>query len=521
MAQKCKKMSIIRQVLTGRKIGKSTREMARMYSMSRSTVQRYVRMAENDPLGIDGLLRLEDPELNRRFNHGTPAFRDNRYEDFLERVPYLRQQYESDRHMTTRLLWERYIEDVPDGYGLTQFRLHLNRFIKERKTTAILKTGRRPAEDMFMDFAGDRMEYVDRRTGKRVKVETFVAVLAYSGYAFVRFVPSQKIGDYISAVEAAIRFFGGAPKTLVPDNLKAAVKKVGRVPELTDDLSNLASHYGCCADPTRPGRPRDKALVENTVRNVYTLIYPELRGRTYHSVDEMNDALKGPLNKFNSRPMQGCGRSRLDLFMTEEKAALRPLPDKPFDRGRHKLLTVLDDGTILVCPERHRYSVPYYLAHEKVEVIITSTLVTVYHHGECVATHVYSSEKDGCSLSDEHLAPNIQAYNRYSPEHFINRASEYCEAAEHVMRGLFSTGEPKHNFGSANAILRLADKTDPKVFRMACEVAAEFDKYDYTFIESLVRSKCGGYLAAKGQAADPASVSPSAHVNIRGPQAFQ
>ena len=67
-------MNIIKQVLTGHKNGLSVRKMAEMYSMSPTTVQRYLKMANEDSLGVDGLLQLEDPELNQRFNGGNPAY---------------------------------------------------------------------------------------------------------------------------------------------------------------------------------------------------------------------------------------------------------------------------------------------------------------------------------------------------------------------------------------------------------------------------------------------------------------
>lgn len=56
MATQPKKMNIIKQVLTGHKNGLSVRKMAEMYSMSPTTVQRYLTMASEDSLGIDSLI---------------------------------------------------------------------------------------------------------------------------------------------------------------------------------------------------------------------------------------------------------------------------------------------------------------------------------------------------------------------------------------------------------------------------------------------------------------------------------
>lgn len=43
------------------KLGLSNRQIARDLKISREKANEYVRMAEQDPLGIDGLLGLDDP----------------------------------------------------------------------------------------------------------------------------------------------------------------------------------------------------------------------------------------------------------------------------------------------------------------------------------------------------------------------------------------------------------------------------------------------------------------------------
>lgn len=47
-------------------------QAGRHVQISPTTVQRYIGMAKADPLGLDALLLLEDPELNHRFNGGQP-----------------------------------------------------------------------------------------------------------------------------------------------------------------------------------------------------------------------------------------------------------------------------------------------------------------------------------------------------------------------------------------------------------------------------------------------------------------
>lgn len=59
-------MSKIKQLLQLKKAGISNRQIAKDLKMSRDKANEYVRRAETDPLGIEGLLKLNDPVLEIR-----------------------------------------------------------------------------------------------------------------------------------------------------------------------------------------------------------------------------------------------------------------------------------------------------------------------------------------------------------------------------------------------------------------------------------------------------------------------
>src|SRR3712207_8613062 len=71
------------------------------------------------------------------------------------------------------------------------------------KPSTVLKMLHQPARKMYIDFAGDRLSYVDMETGEVVPVETFAAVLPCSGYTFITCIPSQGIEHFLGAVDAA------------------------------------------------------------------------------------------------------------------------------------------------------------------------------------------------------------------------------------------------------------------------------------------------------------------------------
>ena len=202
MAGKTKSMSQIKQLLLLKKQNVSNRKAATQVGMDKETVNNYVRKALADPLGIDGLLKLDDPVLEHRLKGGNAAYPDERFEEFKALLPYLEEEMSKSRktHVTLKLLWEEYRREHPDGYGLTQFRYHYNQNTeasKEKKASTILTDLYVGGEKVFLDYTGDTLGYVDRETGEIIKTQTFVASLPASDYGYILFVPSQRTEDFV------------------------------------------------------------------------------------------------------------------------------------------------------------------------------------------------------------------------------------------------------------------------------------------------------------------------------------
>lgn len=224
MAKQPIEMNIIKQVLIRLSQGESSRSVAGVLHISRNTVKRYKRLAEADPMYVRELLALEDSVLNHRFNGGNPAYVDERFENLKGLPPTLLKELQRP-HVTIRLLWEEYRRNHPDGYEESQFRYHIRQHQKAVTPSTLLKDLYEPGQKMLIDFAGDRLSYFDTDTGRDVFVETYVAILPFSGLTFITCVMSQGIEQFLMATVKALEFFGGVPRILVPDNLKSAVKK--------------------------------------------------------------------------------------------------------------------------------------------------------------------------------------------------------------------------------------------------------------------------------------------------------
>ena len=93
--------------------------------------------------------------------------------------------------------------------------------------------------------------------------EIFVAVLGASNLTYAEATWTQTLPDWIGAHVRMFRFFGGAPRLLVPDNLKSGVNKASFYdPEVNRSYAAMAAHYGVGVLPARPEsratRPRSR-----------------------------------------------------------------------------------------------------------------------------------------------------------------------------------------------------------------------------------------------------------------------
>ena len=144
----------------------------------------------------------------------------------------------------------------------------------------------RAGEKLFVDYSGKRPSIVDPRTGQSREVELFVATLGASHYTFVEATLTQQLKDVCGSLQRCFEFLGGTPRVLVPDNMKTAVTATNRgdVAKINATFQELADHYQVCVLLTRPGKPKDKAVVEKSVQQAQRRILAPLRNRHFFSL---------------------------------------------------------------------------------------------------------------------------------------------------------------------------------------------------------------------------------------------
>ena len=241
-------------------------------------------------------------------------------------------------------------------------------------------------EKAFVDYSGKRIGIVDPTTGEIREAEIFVGVLGASNLTYAEATWTQQLPDWTGAHVRMFRFFGGAPKLLVPDNLKSGVIKASFYdPEINRTYGAMAAYYSVGVLPARPYKPRDKAKVEAGVRFAQTYILGRLRALTFFSLAECNEAIALVMRRMNERPMRHLGLSRRELFEKIERDAFIPLPAQDWEFAEWRRARVNLDYHIEV--HDFLYSVPHALIRAEVEVRVTARIVEVFHRGQRVAVH--------------------------------------------------------------------------------------------------------------------------------------
>ena len=184
-----------------------------------------------------------------------------------------------------------------------------------------------PGDEAQVDFG--RGAPVVGPDGKRRLTWVFRIVLSHSRKGYSESVFRQTTDDFLRCLENAFQHFGGCPRTLVIDNLKAAVKQPDWFdPELCPKMRSFAEHYGIAILPTRPRTPRHKGKIERGIGYVKN---NALKGRTFTSLAEQNRHLAHWEASVADLRIHGTTRQQvIGRFEQFEKPALLPLPPGRF-----------------------------------------------------------------------------------------------------------------------------------------------------------------------------------------------
>jgi transposase len=492
----------------------SERQIARALGISRTVVAKALQAFRASGLEYSSVEQMPDSELQKSLGQEKVPQGGSRYAELSALFPEMAIELKK-RGVTLQLLWETYIGEHPNGYQYSQFWLHFRRWRKSEEISMHIEY--KAGEAMLVDWAGDKLEVVNGNTGQRWPLEQFVAILGASELTYMEARESQQQDDWIRANEGALRYFGGVPRALIPDNTKTAVIRSDPYePGLNMVFDDFARHYGVVIMPTRVRRPRDKALAENAVRLIYQRISARLRGRAFFTLAQVNAAVRELLEEHNRRPFSRLPYSRRELFERIERTALRPLPTEPYMLKNTTEATVAINYHVELREDRHYYSVPHALRRRdpptRVKLVYDDRVVAIYWDNVRVAQHRRDRAPNGYTTLAEHMPSSHRWYAEWSPEKFLGWARSMGPETEAIIaRVLDSATYPPQGFRSCLGILNLARHHGAQRLNSACAKALRVGTQSYKRIKSILD------LGLEQERQPPLDLGPlPRHENVRG-----
>jgi transposase len=258
---------------------------------------------------------------------------------------------------------QRIYQDLVSGHGFAGSYYSVRRFVRRLGQSRRLPFRRLecgPGEEAQVDFGSGAP--IRLAEGRLRRPHVFRIVLSHSRKGYSEAVGRQTTDNFLRALENAFWHFGGAPKTLVLDNLRAAVSKADWFdPELNPKVQAFAAHYGIVMLPTKPRTPRHKGKIE---RGIDYVKENALKGHVFASLDEQNQHLLYWEQSVADTRVHGTTRQQVGkLFHEVERGALQPLPAARFPCFNEGRRIVHRDGHVEV--DKAYYSVPpEYLGHQ-------------------------------------------------------------------------------------------------------------------------------------------------------------
>jgi transposase len=503
-------MNKIRQILRLHSLGVGKLKIAEQTGIARNTIRKYIKEFSQSEISFAEINTLCDKDLEDLFIKQEPDSLNPKLETLFNLFPSIDKELKK-KGVTRQLLWGEYKRNNVNGVGRSQFNYYFAKWKAQVNPT--MRMDHKAGDKLYVDFAGDKLSITDKQTGEVQSVEVFVAILGASQLTYVEAVMSQQKEDFIGACEGALLYCGGVPAAIVPDNLKSAVTKSSKYePVLNEAFADFAQHYNTTILPARAYKPRDKALVENAVRILYTRIYTKIRRSVYFSLEELNVAIIIALEEHNNTLLTGRNYSRRQQFEDVERVALAALPPLRYELKKELYVTVMKNGHVSLNADKHYYSVPYRFIGKKVKLMYSRYTVEIFYHYERIAIHKRLKSPYNYTTDKEHLASSHRFVSDWTPERFLNWASGIHEDVHlYILKILDRKQHPEQAYKSCVGILSFAKKVGNDRLIKACQRALGYGIYNYKTIQKILEKGMDKY-----DEEDSGQIQMPLHDNIRG-----
>ena len=470
-------MTDIREILRRLQLGEPDRRIARDLGVGRNTVARYRLWAERHGALATGAL----PDLATLAAQLEPAPREHPaqeqslVEPFRERVKAL-----AERGVEGQAIWQLLVEehDFAGSYS------SVKRFLRRLAPPAVRATIRLevdPGEETQVDF-GFGGRFLDPERGQLRRAWAFVMTLSYSRHQYAELVFDQAVDTWVRLHRVAFEFFGGVPRRVVLDNLRAAIVRAALYdPEVQRTYRDFAEHYGFLIAPCRPRTPEHKGKVEQG--GVHYVKRNALAGRAFRDVHDANRHLLRWCVETAGRRIHGTTKQvPLEVFDHVERSALGLLPPTAWEPVEWKKAKLHGDCHVVF--DGAYYSGPHRLIGERLWVKATAWKVELFRNYTLIATHRRARPGQRRTLTD-HLPPDKVHFLMQTPAWCRDRAAAIGPACIAFVDALLGD-RPLDRLRSAQGVLRLAQRFGAPRLEAACARAHAVGEYRYHTIRTIL-----------------------------------
>ncbi|HUK89674.1 MAG TPA: IS21 family transposase [Blastocatellia bacterium] len=252
---------------------------------------------------------------------------------------------------------------------------------------AFLRLSTLPGEQAQADW-GHFGEVTIGRAKRRLSC--FVLTLSYSRALWLEFFFDQYIESFLLGHIHAFEDWGGVPRNILYDNLRAVVLDRHRdAVKFHPRILELCAHYHFDPRPCRPARGNEKGRVERAIQYIRHSFFA---ARSFTTLEDFNRQAKLWRDTIAyGRPWPGGKERTVGSVVADEQPRLLPLPANRFDTDL--IRPVHSDKTIYVRFDLNDYSIPHDFVGKPLVIAASQSQVRLLYGAEVIASHRRSFDR--------------------------------------------------------------------------------------------------------------------------------
>ena len=318
---------------------------------------------------------------------------------------------------TAKRIYDRLVAEKDFAGGESTIR-EIVAELKDKQVKVFIPLSYDPGEAIQVDW-GEASVYL---AGKKIKVNLWCMRECYSADMFCKVFYRQNEESFLEGQISGLDYFGGAPRKVIFDNAKVAVKEgFGVHAKIQARYAALSAHYAFKPEFCNIASGHEKGLVEGLVgwirRNI---LVPIPRVET---IDDLSAEILRRCLNYRNHKIKGREQT-VGMMAQSSSARMIRLPKFKFDPSKSVLSRVDEFSTVRF--DYNKYSVPFQYAGKEVTVKGYGNEIILLYRGSEIARYPRCYVRGATNYRLEHYIDLIEQRPRsaYNAKPVKNTLSE-------------------------------------------------------------------------------------------------